>query len=217
MTKNICAPHKHFRTSNKKYNFIVTCFSTAQLKHIANTINQHPSNIRQIKIKNNKQFLWDQINSFFTQYCDHQNESCWMEQPILQPINHNFQEDFIPKKPSEWNSNPRTWLNTLNIQDVLQQYEKKYRSFRFMGVFPIDYNHEISAGTCLIEELCTINIPYIIKSGIKQLGIVFNLDKHYEPGSHWVSIYIGLNPKAPNYGCYYFDSNAFPPTSPQIF
>ena len=63
------------------------------------------------------------------------------------------------------------------------------------------------------KSYCNINIPSIIKIGVKQLGIVFNLDKHYQSGSHWVSIYIGLNPKSANYGCYYFDSNGIGPTT----
>ena len=34
--------------------------------------------------------------------------------------------------------------------------------------------------------------------------MVFNLDKHDQPGSHWVSLYVDLNPKNPF--LFYFDS-----------
>ena len=40
------------------------------------------------------------------------------------------------------------------------------------------------------------------QKNIKQIGIVFNLDKHDEDGSHWVSMFINLDK---NY-MYYFDS-----------
>jgi hypothetical protein len=43
-----------------------------------------------------------------------------------------------------------------------------------------------------------------------QFGIIFNLDKHNEPGSHWVCVYINTNSKSDNFGFFYFDSNALP-------
>ena len=39
-------------------------------------------------------------------------------------------------------------------------------------------------------------------SKIFQIGIVFNLDKHDQEGSHWVSMFIDLKRD----GIYYFDS-----------
>ena len=32
------------------------------------------------------------------------------------------------------------WLNTLNIDDVMKQYEKKYSDFEFLGTVPMDFD-----------------------------------------------------------------------------
>ena len=202
MDKSVCAPNK-----SKKHNF--TCFNMKQLKRIANSINESNNNNNIIRNYNSKQLLWNDINKFFISKCSDNDESCWIDQPHLNRL--NLQDNLIPKRPLSWNTDDRTWLNTYDIDNVLRQYEKKYKTFHFFGVYPIDYNHEISFGRCIVEELCNIDVKKLIENRSYQLGIVFNLDKHYEPGSHWVSIYIGLNPKYPNYGCFYFDSNAIKP------
>ena len=41
----------------------------------------------------------------------------------------------------------------------------------------------------------------------KKVGIVFNLDEHYKPGSHWVSLYMDTAHGT----CYFFDSCGKPP------
>ena len=48
----------------------------------------------------------------------------------------------------------------------------------------------------------------LLKAGYNQIGAVFNLDRHDQPGSHWVCLYIGLNPSSPNFGCFFIDSNS---------
>ena len=45
------------------------------------------------------------------------------------------------------------------------------------------------------------------------MGIVFNLDPHDKPGSHWVSMYVDLN----NGGIYYFDSYGYKPLKEILF
>ena len=40
---------------------------------------------------------------------------------------------FRPKMPSDWEKNSREWLSTLDIENVLNQYEKKYKNFLFIG------------------------------------------------------------------------------------
>ena len=32
------------------------------------------------------------------------------------------------------------WLNTIHINDVMSQYEKKYNDFKFFGAVPIDFD-----------------------------------------------------------------------------
>lgn len=171
----------------------ITCFTKSQLQKIASILN------KSIKLHQNKADLWNDINFHMSNKCS--DEQCWLDYFPLNDLNNSF----VPKQPDDWKHNDRTWLTNFDILNVMTQYEKKYRSFKFLGVFPIDFRSTNSLGNCISEQMCSLNIKNIGKS---QIGAVFNLDKHNEPGSHWVAIYININPKNPNYGFYYFDSNA---------
>ena len=57
-----------------------------------------------------------------------------------------------------------------------------------------------------MNELCKINLEKLILNKIFQVGIVFNLDKHDQDGSHWVGMFIDLKKN----GIYYFDSYGEP-------
>ena len=74
----------------------------------------------------------------------------------------------------------------------MEQYEDKYLDFEFIGPVPIDFDLKDSIGNCIVDELCKININRLKKEYINKIGIIFNLDKHYQNGSHWVCLYIDL-------------------------
>lgn len=184
-----------------------TCFSHKQLKHIATQINNTYSG--KISTTSNKDKLWKDINTFMLTYCNSRDELCWINKSQLNL--GTLRNAFKPSKPLEWQYNPRAWLSNLDIYDVLSQYSQRFRTFHFVGVFPIDYDHEESPGHCIVDELCKMNVANLLKQNKKQIGIVFNLDKHYEPGSHWVAVNIGIHPSCKNFGCFYYDSNAQEP------
>lgn len=119
-----------------------------------------------------------------------------------------------PEKPLVWYKNPNTWLSNYDIQNVMVQFKdnKKYK-YEFLGVFPIDFSVKSSNGTCVYGSFCNININDYIKRGIKYIGFITNLDKHDEPGSHWTSNFLVIDPKSSSYGAYYYDStvNNIPP------
>ena len=135
-------------------------------------------------------------------------------------INEDYKkyiENFRPEKPDEWEKDPDKWLNTYNILNVMKQYEDKYNNFRFIGVFPIDFMNKIN-GSCVSKEMCSINLEELKKNKITKLGFIFNLDKHYQSGSHWVSLFINLNKNNKNFGAYFYDSNGTsPPTEIKKF
>ena len=186
-----------------------TCFSHKQLRHIATQINNAYS--RKISTKSNKDKLWKDINYFMLSYCKSKDELCWVNNSELNL--GTLRNVMKPSKPVEWKHNPRAWLSNIDIYDVLSQYSERFRTFYFVGVFPIDYDYKLSPGNCIVNELCNINISQLLKEKKKQIGIVFNLDKHHEPGSHWVAVNIGLHPSCKNFGCFYYDSNAQDPPS----
>jgi len=111
-----------------------------------------------------------------------------------------------PAMPEEWKKDPDMWLDSNNIRDVMTQYEEAYPHFKFLGPFPIDFAAPVSdmIGTtkCLITEMCNIDLDGVDLKGKTMIGIVYNLDKHDESGSHWVANFINI----PKKQCFYFDS-----------
>lgn len=112
-----------------------------------------------------------------------------------------------PEKPLPWYQKPKTWLSNFDIQNVMQQYSsaKRYR-YEFLGVFPIDFTKRSSSGVCMYSKFCTIDIKDYIKRGIKHIGLITNLDRHDEPGSHWTSSFMVIDSNSSSYGAYYYDS-----------
>lgn len=114
------------------------------------------------------------------------------------------------KQPDEWKEDPDKWLNSLDITNVMNQYEEAYPEFEFMGPYPIDfaapepYN---KSGKCLIEEMCEIKTTVALQNGTKYIGIIYNLDPHFKSGSHWVATFIDLI----KHKTYYFDSYGMEP------
>jgi hypothetical protein len=117
-----------------------------------------------------------------------------------------YQGYFRPEKPEEWEKNPTTWLDSFNIEDVMNQYEKADPTFEFIGPVPIDFDLKMPGnwGKCIVDELCKLDIRKVRK---QKIGIIFNLDAHDEPGSHWVCAYVDI----PEKKAYYFDSYGYPP------
>jgi hypothetical protein len=117
---------------------------------------------------------------------------------------------FSPKQPEKWRQNKNEWLSSDEITNVLEQYEKTYPEFLYMGPSPSDF-YFLENGRCVWPELCRLSLRDLIAHGKRKLGIVFNLDKHDEPGSHWVSMFVDID----NSLIFYYDS-ARNPTPPEI-
>ena len=88
------------------------------------------------------------------------------------------------------------WLSTFDINYTLAQYENKYPDFKFLGAVPIDFND--------LDYLpfAKLNFNEIANDGKNRIGVVFNLDEHDKPGSHWVAFYANLVTGQ----IYYYDS-----------
>ena len=116
---------------------------------------------------------------------------------------------FRPEKPEEWDKKPTLWLDSYNIEVVMKQYEAAVPSFEFIGPVPIDFDAKTGGGwgQCIVNELCRLDIAECKRKGKEKIGIIFNLDPHDEPGSHWVCAFIDI----PASAAYYFDSYGFEP------
>ena len=182
-----CAP------STKNKTIKNSCYDKHTLDIIKKEYNKnHPNNL--IVSKSSKKILEElqqKMNS-----CS--KEDCWLQEIKDQKLKNRINEYlFAPKKPSDWKNNPHAWLSNYDILDVLSQYEKTYPNFKFIGPTPIDFDSKpyVLNDSCVWQELCDFNLKRFIDKKIDKIGIIFNLDKHNEPGSHWVSMFIDLSDK----------------------
>ena len=182
---------------------VSTCYSSKGLntmKHVWNL--KHPD---MVILTNEPSKIWHELKYHFRHSC--KRESCWLKQMVTQHgLDRTLLEaSFAPESPPEWRENPRTWLDSTNIRDVLAQYEKAYRDFEFIGPSPIDYDEKIEFNECVWNELCRFNLADYIKRGIRIIGIIFNLDPHDKDGSHWMCVIIDTKKAR----IYFFDSYGF--------
>jgi hypothetical protein len=191
MKEEVCGP-----LSNKKY----TCYSSESLHKLKNLWNKrHPD--AKISATEDKK-IWDALRGNMKKTC--KSESCWLQQNFAK---HNLTNElryytFAPEAPKEWKKNINEWLSSVDIENVMKQYEEKYPDFVFLGPSPIDFDAQKLYGECVWEELCHFNLLDLLKQNKKRIGIVFNLDEHWKGGSHWVSMFIDV----PSKQICYFDS-----------
>ena len=180
--KNSCLPEDILITIKNEYN------------------TNHPEN----PIKTNHfTEIWNELKNRL----DCKKEDCWLKEISDTKLRKEIDEMiFAPDQPPEWKNNPDEWLSNYDIIDVLKQYEKDNKKFKFIEPTPIDFDDTPSDmyGSCVTEELCKFDLKQYIKKRKTKIGIIFNLDKHNESGSHWVSLFIDLDDKF----ILYFDSAA---------
>lgn len=210
---NHCSP-KAMTIRGKKGD--ITCFSYETLVLIARMYN---STVRDkslhISMSKSKKCLYKAINERLKPICGNHKEECWIEQPFIKGNATKYDKVsklFRPPKPESWNRNQREWLNTYDILNVMQQYEEADKTFMFVGVFPIDFaKKNVDTGRCVAQEMCTLKLKEAWLQKKTKIGIVFNTDPSYKSGQHWISAFIGINPRANNFGVYYYDSVAMIP------
>lgn len=177
-----------------------SCYSKDQLVKIASALNK--SRKLSIITKNKtKKEIWEQIQKGLLNECTY--EWCWLDTPEVRQINDRKLKDetFKPPMPEEWMSNKYTWLTTTDISKVMKQYEKAYRNFRFYGPFPVDCPQEIYC------DLSDLDLKRLKGRGVEYIGVIFNLDRHDQSGSHWVGLFCNI----PNRIISYYDSTAIAP------
>jgi hypothetical protein len=188
-----CSPKN--KTKHKDY----SCYSKDELYKIRDMWNaRHPDQKIQT---NDDKHIWQQLKEYYANICN--KESCWVRQMTKNTkLEQELLASFAPEAPKEWKKNPNEWLSSIDILAVMNQYEKKYNCFDFLGPSPIDYDTHKLHGECVWEELCHFDLSKQINKGRFKFGIIFNLDPHYEGGSHWVSLFINVKNKT----IFFFDS-----------
>ena len=176
-----------------------SCFSNEDLFKLKDKWNEkYPHN----KITtNDTKVIWRMLKFYLKRNCD--KESCWVKYVTDdQGEKDELLDSFSPKSPLNWKNNPNEWLSSVEIINVMRQYEKAYKCFQFLGPSPIDFDDPKAYGTCVWEDLCKFNLPYYIRKKKFKIGIIFNTDPHFKDGEHWISLFINCKKKI----IFFFDS-----------
>lgn len=192
-----CAP------GNDSYDKLGTCINLDELQNAASIYNEKFSNSEKTKIGIKKSKSHKLLLNELKQKLKCKDDHC-----IVNQIgDKDLLKKFKPKTPETWLKDERTWLNTYDIINVMKQYEFKFPNFKFMGVLPIDFMRNYpKTDKCIVNEMCNFDMNTLIEKKYDQIGFVINLDKHDEPGSHWVSLYANIDPKLKKFGVCYYDS-----------
>lgn len=194
-----------------------TCMTTEELRELATNYNEFVEKTglhkqQKVVVSKKKDELLKQLTSKLGKQCGN-GDHCWVQQPFVKPDLQDtlLKKAFRPLKPDSWYKNRKTWLNTFDIQKVMEQYQDKHKDYVFLGVFPIDFQSVDASGQCIAMDMCGFHISKLISKGRKRFGMVLNLDRHDQSGSHWVAVYCNLSPRRKNFGIYYYDSVANSP------
>tara|TARA_B100001248_G_scaffold137053_1_gene102923 strand:- start:1399 stop:2271 length:873 start_codon:yes stop_codon:yes gene_type:complete len=184
-----CAPGKDFKDGS--------CFSKKELSTITLALNQNTNS--KIDINQQKKDLVEDLEKKFNKEYGCTDQKCWLSQKFIKRLGNDeiSKYTFRPKGPS----GKYSWLSTTNINEVIEQYEKKHDDFMYLGTVPYDFEDLDDLG---IKDL---NLRKTQNDGINKLGMVINLDYHYQSGSHWVALYTDLKKNQ----IYFFDSFAKKP------
>jgi hypothetical protein len=180
-----------------------TCYTDKILFEIRNAFNAQPQNAHSPITSNNPKVVLYQLRKRMSNACD--KEKCWLE--LLTPEQKRVVDEtvFAPEKPPEGKKNPHEWLSNFDILKVLRQYEKSNPTFKFIEPTPIDFDTVLSVNgesKCVTDDLCHFSLKRYVERNYKHIGIIFNLDKHDQKGSHWVSLFIDIE----HAFIFYFDS-----------
>jgi len=180
-----------------------SCYTSDALTHIKDEYNKsHQDKIQTSDAKE----IWDSLRKRLTE-CP--REDCWLKQIKDDETRRQLDEVlFAPDRPNEWDNNPVSWLSNYDIASVLRQYEKSNPEFKLLGPSAIDYDTVIDDGKCVWNDLCRLSLENLVRRKKRKLGVIFNLDDHDGPGTHWVSMFVDLDEKI----IFYYDSalNAVP-------
>ena len=193
---DVCAPNNNNGT----------CFPLEEVREIIKIYNSYVAEHggKPILISSDAKGMMEALRSKI----DCSDDSCVAGDPRLAQIKEKLMEYLKPPIPKKWLENKNEWASTLDIDKVLEQYQNKHPDFKYLGAVPIDFDKKIAPDMCVSNDYCNLDMEKHWRDGYKKIGMVFNLDPHDAPGSHWVSLFVD----GTNGGIYYFDSvGTYPP------
>jgi hypothetical protein len=194
-----CAPKQGKNVSNSLQG--ISCYGDIEILKMKKIWNE--KNKKQITT-NNTTDIWYFLKANLSNKC--YNELCWLnDKTFNSKINKDIliKSLFRPFSPNSWKKKPYEWLSSVDIINVMSQYEKKHKDFVFLGPSPIDFDDKKLFGTCVWEKICKFDLSSHINMNKTKIGFIFNMDPHYKNGSHWMALFVDVNKKF----IFYFDSN----------
>lgn len=180
-----CAPHLEFENGS--------CIPLELLIEMAKAYNKfHESDkSKQIKLNSKLDTLYPDdykkylLLEFKTRFDGDQKD--WINSKYLELMSEEHKDHlenkvFRPDGPQ----GRFDWLSTIDINQVLYQYEEKYPDFKFLGAVPIDF---MDLDYLPFKKL---NLTELESAGIKRIGVIFNTDKSTGRGKHWISLFADL-------------------------
>ena len=167
----------------------VTCYIKSELMTIASR-----SGIKDTKGKS-EQWLIEKIRDTKENECGRNDQSCWAGQDIAM-----LEAAYKPVVPN----GQYTWLNTTNIQHVMDQFSKIHTDFQYIGTVPMDFEK-------VSMDFKNFNLKNLMNNNKKKFGAVFNTDYSTGVGQHWIAMYGDLDKKEINF----FDSYGTQRKTPQ--
>ncbi len=126
------------------------------------------------------------------------SQVCWTQQDFIKHMNETMklQLEKFTLRP-EGPAGQFKWLNTFDINQVMEQYEPINKKFLFLGAVPMDFEEIKYTGVSDLDLNDAVNNDKNTK-----FGIIYNLDDHDESGSHWVAGFMDMEDGR----IYYYDS-----------
>lgn len=180
-----CAPHLEFENGS--------CIPLELLIEMAKSYNKfHESDkSKQIKLNSKLDTLYPDdykkylLLEFKTRFDGDQKD--WINSKYLELMSEEHKDHlenkvFRPDGPQ----GRFDWLSTIDINQVLYQYEEKYQDFKFLGAVPIDF---MDLDYLPFKKL---DFAELESNGIQRIGVIFNTDKSTGRGKHWISLFSDL-------------------------
>jgi hypothetical protein len=184
-TKLNCSPKE-----NKSEATAFSCYTKTELQKLRQLWNARHADVSITSTKP------EEIHSFLSKQLSGlcENEACWLKQTKLFGSNVSGvgKDSFSPFMPEEWKKNPYQWLSSVDINNVMHQYERAYKCFEFIGPSPIDFDKKIVSNECVWKELCHFSLMKQMQKRKTKIGMIFNTDPHNESGEHWISMFINI-------------------------
>jgi len=177
-----------------------SCFTPDVLSQIKDAYNKHNPD-SPIHATDPRQ-IWIELK---TKLSSCQKEDCWLNEIKDKHTREKLDEYiFAPDLSDDMKKDKSAWLSNYDIFEVLHQYETSHKHFKVIGPTPIDFDSRPKDMNeqCVWEELCNFSLRRLIEQKKTKLGIVFNLDKHDQGGSHWVSMFVDIE----HHFIFYLDS-----------